>query len=94
MDWYEQALKHAESHLGYVSFSYKGLIEQLENEGFELDEAVYAANNCGADWFEQAVKKAKSYLSRSSFSYNRLVEQLEYEGFTTEQAEYAASQFD
>ena len=85
----QNALKKAASYLSHSSFSYKGLVEQLEYEQFTHDEAVYAVDNCGADWFEQSAKKAKSYLSHSSFSYKGLIEQLEYEGFTKEQAVYA-----
>ncbi len=86
------ALEKAKSYLNYSAFSYKGLIEQLEFEGFSTEEATYGADNCGADWNEQAVKKAKSYLSYSSFSRSELIEQLEFEGFTAEQAAYGASQ--
>jgi len=73
-----------------MAFSYKGLIEQLEFEQYSHEDAVYAANNCGADWNEQAAKKAKDYLSIMAFSKASLIEQLEFEGFTHEQAVYGA----
>ncbi len=84
----EGALNKANSYLSHSAFSYTGLIEQLEYEGFSESEAKYGADNCGADWKQQALKKAKSYLSHSAFSYSGLKEQLEYEGFTTEEAKY------
>lgn len=84
------ALKSAQSYLDYSAFSYEGLIEQLEFEGYSNDEATYAADNCGADWNEQALKSAKSYLEYSAFSYTGLIEQLEFEGFTANQATYGA----
>lgn len=84
----KNALKTAKSYLKYSAFSYTGLIKQLEFEKYTHDEAVYAANNCGADWNEQAVKSAKSYLAYSSFSREGLIDQLEYEGFTYAQALY------
>lgn len=84
------ALKSAKSYLDFSAFSYAGLIEQLEYEQYTHEEAIFAADNCGADWNEQAVKKAKSYLEFSSFSKEGLIEQLEYEGFTHEQAVYGA----
>ena len=84
------ALKSAKSYLDYSSFSYEGLIEQLEYEKYSHEDAVYAADNCGADWNEQALKSAKSYLDYSSFSKVGLIEQLEYEKYTNEQAVYAA----
>lgn len=85
------ALQKAYDYLDYTSFSYKGLMEQLEYEGFTTKEATYAVNNCGANWNEQAAKKAKSYLDYTSFSREGLIEQLEYEGFTQKQAEYGVS---
>lgn len=85
----KNALSTANSYLSYSAFSYSGLIDQLEYEGYTKDEATFAADNCGADWKEQALKSALSYLDYSSFSYTGLVDQLEYEGFTTEEATYA-----
>ena len=87
------ALKSALKYLNLNhGFSYNKLIEQLEYEQYTHEEAVYAADHCGADWNEQAVKSAQSYLRSSNFSRGRLIEQLEYEGFTHEQAEYAVEQ--
>lgn len=85
------ALSKAKSYLEFMAFSYSGLVEQLEYEGFSSSEAKYGADNCGADWNEQAAKKAKSYINTMSFSRSGLIEQLEYEGFTKEQAEYGVS---
>ncbi|MDO4633177.1 MAG: Ltp family lipoprotein [Eubacteriales bacterium] len=87
----KNALSKANRYLELMSFSYSGLIDQLEYAGFTKEEATYAADNCGADWNEQAAKKAKSYLEISAMSRSRLIEQLEYTGFTTEQAEYGAA---
>lgn len=78
----------AKSYLDYTSFSYTGLIGQLEYEGYSTEEATYAADKCGANWNEQAAKKAKEYMDYSSFSRSDLVNQLEYEGFTSSQVEY------
>lgn len=88
-----QALEKAYDYLEYTAFSYTGLIEQLEFEGFSNSEATYAADNCGADWNEQAALKAKQYLEYSSFSRSGLIEQLEFEGFTHSQAEYGVTQY-
>jgi DNA-directed RNA polymerase specialized sigma54-like protein len=85
------ALKAAKSYLDVMAFSYSGLIEQLEYEGYSSSEAEYAADNCGADWNEQAVKKAEEYLENMSFSKSSLIEQLEYEGFTSSQAKYGVN---
>ena len=84
----QNALSKAYQYLQYSAFSYTGLIEQLEFEGYSHSEAVYAADNCGADWNEQAVKKAKQYLEHSSFSRSGLIDQLEFDA----QAEYAVNQ--
>lgn len=87
----ENALQKAYSYLAYTSFSYTGLIEQLEFEQFSHEDAAFAADNCGADWNEQAAKKAESYLEYTSFSRDGLIQQLEFEGFTKEQAEYGVA---
>lgn len=88
----KNALSKAKDYLDFTSFSYSGLIEQLEFEGFTHSEAVYGADNCGADWYEQAALKAADYLDFTSFSRSGLIEQLEFEGFTHEQAVYGAEQ--
>lgn len=86
------ALDSAKSYLRYMAFSYEGLIDQLEYEGYTYAEAKYAVDNCGADWYEQAVACAESYLEYMSFSRSDLIDQLEYEGFTHEQAVYGVNQ--
>lgn len=86
----KNVLKSAKNYLSFMAFSRDGLISQLEFEGYENADAVYAADNCGADWNEQAVLKAKNYLDTMAFSYSGMVEQLEFEKFTHEQAEYGA----
>ncbi len=85
----KEALKKAQSYLKILSFSYMELVEQLEFDKFTHEEAIYAADNCGADWNEQALKQAKSYLKILSFSYAELVDQLEFDKFTHEEVIYA-----
>lgn len=84
------ALNSAKDYLSLMPFSYNGLVDQLEYEGYTHTEATYAADNCGADWYAQALEEAKDYLSLMSFSYSGLIEQLEYEGYTNAEATYAA----
>lgn len=86
------ALTSAKQYLNSMAFSYSGLIEQLEYEGYTKSEATYAADNCGADWYEQAALSAKEYLDVMPFSRQGLIEQLEYEGFTYDQAVYGVEQ--
>ena len=83
-----EAVDSAKSYLSFMSFSYAGLVDQLEYEGFSTADAEFAADNCGADWYEQAVLKAQSYLDSMPFSYTGLVDQLEYEGFLPAEAVY------
>jgi hypothetical protein len=80
------ALRKAKQMLGVMPFSRKGLIEQLEYEGFTDREATYGADSTQADWTEQAAKTAKQMLSVMPFSRKGLIEQLEYEGFTDREA--------
>ena len=84
------ALQRAHSYLDFTAFSREGLIEQLEFEGFSHEDAVAAADACGADWNEQAAKKAESYLSFMDMDRAQLIGQLEYNGFTSTQAAYGA----
>jgi colicin import membrane protein len=84
----KNALRNALSYLDYTAFSYSGLAEQLEFEGYTNEEAIYAVDNCGADWNKQAALMAEKYIDYTSFSREGLIEQLEFEGFTRQQAEY------
>lgn len=86
------ALSSAKDYLRVSALSRKGLIDQLEFEGYTTAEATYAVDNCGANWKEQAVKSAKNYLKIMSFSKQGLIDQLEFEGFTSEEAIYGVEQ--
>ena len=88
----ENALAKAKLYLKSMSFSYTGLVDQLEYNGYSEEEAIYAVDNCGADWNEEAAKKAKSYIDSMAFSRKELIDQLKYNGFTDEQAEYGVEQ--
>ncbi|ERJ00624.1 MULTISPECIES: Ltp family lipoprotein [Eubacteriales] len=87
----KNALSTAKSYLSISDFSHKGLVEQLEYEGFSHEEAVYGADHCGANWNAQALKGAKSYLEVAAFSQKGLAQQLQYDGYTGEQAAYGAA---
>lgn len=82
------ALQDAKQYISVMPFSYLGLIEQLEYEGYSREDATYGADNCGADWNAQALLSAKKYLNTMPFSYSGLIDQLVYEQYTTEQATY------
>ena len=84
----ENAIASARSYLDYTAFSRKGLIEQLEYEGFSTADATLAVDYLNVDWFEQAWLSAESYLDYTAFSRSGLIDQLLYEGFTQEQATY------
>jgi hypothetical protein len=87
----QNAVRKADSYLGFSAFSRTGLIEQLEFEKFSTEDATWAVDHVTVDWNAQAAKKAKSYLEFSSFSHSGLVDQLTFEGFTPAQAEYGTS---
>lgn len=84
----QNAVKKAEDYLKLMAFSKSGLLEQLEFDGFENGDAVYAVDKVTVDWKEQAVKKGKDYLEIMSFSSAGLIEQLEFDGFSKEEATY------
>lgn len=87
------ALAHAKNTVTAGPFSYSGLIESLtdvEIHGCTYEEAVYAADNCGADWFEEAAESAVRYIGWGIEEKDMLVQMLEEDGFTHEQAVYGA----
>ncbi|MEV0360828.1 Ltp family lipoprotein [Nocardia sp. NPDC050697] len=85
------AIRSAEQYLEISGFSRKGLIDQLEYEGFSTADATFAVDSLAVDWNEQAARSAKQYLELTSFSRSGLIDQLVYEGFTRAQAEYGAN---
>ena len=88
----KQALKSAQSYLSFSAYSHDSLIDQLEFEKYSHEDALYAADNCGADWYEQACKAALNYLDFTPYSYSGLVSQLEFEKYTHDQAVYGVDQ--
>jgi hypothetical protein len=87
----QNARVKAMQYLQFSAFSRKGLIQQLEYEGFNTADAEYGTDAQNADWREQAAKKAKQYLQTSAFSKQGLIDQLLYEGFSLEDATYGVS---
>lgn len=88
----ENAIGKAQEYLDYTSFSWEGLVKQLEFEGFSRQDAEFGANNVAVNWRNQAAKKAREYLDYSSFSRQGLIDQLVFEGFTYEQAVHGVNQ--
>jgi hypothetical protein len=86
----ENARESAESYLELSGFSKKGLVEQLEFEGYEKADIDAALATMTVDWKAEAVESAESYLDMTSFSRQGLIEQLEFEGYTSKQAKHAA----
>lgn len=84
----KNAIGAARDYLDYSAFSRKGLIKQLQYEGYSSSDASFAVDHINADWNDQAVKSAKDYLEYDNFSRLSLINQLEYEGFTSAQAKY------
>lgn len=83
------ALESAKTYVQIAAYSYEGLITQLEEACYTHEDAVYAADNCGADWDAQAVRAAKEYAGTLIYDNSRLAERLIQDGFTQEQAERA-----
>lgn len=88
----ENALRSAENYVDTIPLSKKGLVKQLEFEGFSEEDSVWASENIVVDWNLQAVRTAKSYIESAPFSRKSLVKQLESEGFTNEEANHAATE--
>ena len=82
----------ANDYLDYTAFSRKGLIKQLEFEGFSKADATFAVDSLDVNWNEQAAAMAENYLDYTSFSRKGLINQLVFEGFTLSQAQYGVKQ--
>src|SRR5690625_5235036 len=54
----QNAVGAAEDYLSFMAFSKTGLIEQLEFDGFDNEEAAYAVDQIDVNWKEQAVDSA------------------------------------
>ena len=81
----------ARNYLNYTAFSRKGLIKQLQFEGFGYWTALYGVDHITVSWRYQAFRKAKEYLDYTVFSRSGLYDQLRYEGFTVTQATYGVN---
>ena len=86
----ENARDAAESYLDLSGFSKKGLVQQLEFEGYEDADIKAALATLKVDWMAEAVESAESYLDMTSFSRQGLIDQLTFEGYTAKQANHAA----
>jgi hypothetical protein len=87
----QNAIKSAQTYLSFSAFSRKGLIGQLEFEGYSNADATYAVDSLNVDWKEQAAKSAAQYLEFSSFSRQGLIDQLVFEGYTKSEAEFGVN---
>ena len=93
----DQALSAAKDMLkrGY-GYSYLQLVEKLMDGDFNVKEAKYAADHCGADWNVQAFLAAKRYVEFAPDYFDReeIIDWLtEYDHFTETEAEYASERF-
>ncbi len=88
----QNAIRSAEDYLSFTAFSRKGLIEQLQFEGYSTEDATLAVDSIVVDWKEQAAKSAENYLSFTAFSRSGLIDQLVFEGFTREEAEHGVNE--
>ena len=87
----ENARRSAATYLDTSPFSRKGLIEQLEFEGYSVKDATYGVDAQKVDWKKQAAASAENYLDTSAFSRSGLIDQLMFEGYTRPQAEYGVN---
>lgn len=86
------AKRLASDYIRLMPFSRKGLINQLEFEGFSTSDAEYGVDATGTNWRNQAVKMAANYLDLMAFSKQSLIDQLVFEGFSEADSTYAVEQ--
>ena len=90
----QEAMKTAKTYLGYIDYSYSGLVNQLELEGYSNTDAVKAVEMLGIDWNEQALKCANAYIVKSKMTKKEVKKQMKADGFTDSQIEYAIENAD
>ena len=86
----QKALDKANEYVDTLPLSRKGLIKQLEYDGYTTDVATYAADNCSVNWNKEAKEMAEQYMDSTTYTYKDMVQQLEAEGFTKKQAKFGA----
>ena len=84
------ALASAQTYLSVMNFSYQGIIDMLEYEGYSETECKYAADNCGADWNGMAANEAKKLIDGGVTTKEEIVDQLIFKGYTYQQAVHGA----
>ena len=93
----EQALDMAKWYLadskGTVFFSYGGMVDLIELNGFSHEAAVYAADNCGADWYEMVWGELNAFWSPDGFDPQDAISNLQLRGFSYEETIYAVTAF-
>ena len=87
----QEAKESAQSYLDMSGFSKKGLVKQLQFEGFKAADITAAMATMKVDWNAEAAESAKSYVDMSSFSRASLIKQLTFEGFTAKEAAFGAT---
>lgn len=70
------------------SYSYEGMVERL-NSVFSYDDAVFAADYCGANWKKEALECAREAIGTNAYSCAGLKGHLVYKKYTEEQIQYA-----
>lgn len=92
----ESALSHAKKTFASSSYSRSGVISALKKQGYTEEEAIYAADNCGANWKSNATTGAKTYARNNSqknwiyacYSEKATRSALSSDGFTSDEIDY------
>ncbi|MEZ5407697.1 MAG: Ltp family lipoprotein [Acidimicrobiales bacterium] len=88
----QNAVRSAQSYVGFSGFSRQGLIDQLASDygdQYSIEDATIAVDSLNIDWKAEAIESAQSYLEHSGFSRQGLIDQLSSQygdQFTVEQA--------
>ncbi|MBQ7058828.1 MAG: hypothetical protein IJM83_05945 [Firmicutes bacterium] len=72
-------------------YSYVGLIDRMENEGYVYEDAVWAVDRIDADWYVDAVGYANYLLSQDNYTRGELWSDLSYAYFTDDQCDYGVA---
>ena len=91
----KEAIESAKKLIDNSKFlvSYNKIIDNLEQQGYDEEIAIYGADNCGVDWDKEALRVAHDLIDNPYlfYSYDKLVEELSgQQGFSKESAIYGA----
>ena len=91
-DGQKKALAKAKEYLNDgTGWSFVEIVNNLDSDGFDHSDVLWAMDNLDADWKEQAATRAKNIIGMGPASRSMMIDELKnHAEFTQEEAEYGA----